>query len=84
VDQLYDRKYCDRGLFEINDQLWVDLAEMTREDVMTRCEVSFDQARQGYLVPLLSHTYTVHPSEKIPMWIFTDGSAPWRDSRKIW
>jgi hypothetical protein len=64
VDQLYDRKYYDRGLFEINHQTWADLAEMTREDVVDRCEVSFDQERQGYLVPLLSYTYIVHPGER--------------------
>jgi len=64
MDQLYERKYYDRGLFEINQQLWADLAEMPSEDVVARCEVSFDQACQGYLVSLLSHSYTVHPREK--------------------
>jgi len=64
VDKLYDRKYYDRGLFEIDRQLWADLAEMTREDVVARCEVSFDQGRQGYLVSLLSYTYIVHPGER--------------------
>jgi hypothetical protein len=64
MDQLYDRKYYDRGLFEINQKLWDDLADLPVEDVVARSEVSFDQARQGYLVPLLSHTYMVHPGER--------------------
>jgi hypothetical protein len=64
VDQLYERKYYDRGLFEINQQLWTDLTEMPSEDVVARSQVSFDQARQEYLVPLLSHTYGVSPGEK--------------------
>lgn len=64
MDQLYERKYYDRGLFEINQQLWADLADLPVEEVVARSAVSFDQARQGYLVPLLSHTYMVRPRER--------------------
>jgi hypothetical protein len=64
VDQSYERKYYDRGLFEINQQLWADLPGIPREEVVARCQVSFEQGCQGYLVPLLSSTYCVHPGER--------------------
>ena len=83
MDQLYDRKYYDWGLFEIGQQLWVDLAEMTREDVTARCEISFDDVRQGYLVPLLSHPYVVHPLEKKLPWEMSMSAHP-KISNSTW
>jgi len=64
MDDLYERKYYDRGLFEIDSQLWGDLSEMAMEDVQARCEVSFDPVSHSYMVPLLSYTYCVHPGER--------------------
>jgi hypothetical protein len=64
VDQLYERKYYDRGLFEVNPQVWVDLHEKPIQDVISRCNVLFDRNSHCYLVPLLAHTYSVHPIER--------------------
>lgn len=64
MDKLYDRKYYDKGLFELDGQLWADLSRMDIKDVLARCEVFFDPVTCVYKVPLLSYAYTVYPGER--------------------
>jgi len=61
VKDLYDRKYYDKGLFQIALQTWDDLRSMPVDDVTRRTGASFQEKDNAYLVPFLDSHYCVHP-----------------------